>query len=104
MRRSRPTSAAWKNCPRSRSSCHRPPAPKRDRKSADMRSELKMAAAICGKSKEAVVSMFNEARMGRAVDSAGAQSLVEEISDSVTRNPRALISLARLKTADEYTY
>eukprot|EP01038_Epipyxis_sp_PR26KG_P018405 gene18405-25936_t len=63
-----------------------------------------MAAAICVKSKEAVVSMFNEARMGRAVDSASAQSLVEEISDSVTRNPGALISLARLKTADDYTY
>ena len=42
--------AAWKNCPRSRSSCHRPPPPKRDRKPADMRSELKMAAAICVKS------------------------------------------------------
>jgi hypothetical protein len=51
-----------------------------------------------------VVSMFNEARMGRAVDSVGLQSLVEEISDSVTRNPGALISLARLKTADDYTY
>ena len=47
--------------------------------------------------------MFNEARMGRAVDSAGAQSLGEEISDSVTRNPGALISLARLKTADDCT-
>ena len=81
-----------------------PPPPKRDRKPADMHSELKMAAAICVKSKEAVVSMFHEARMGRAVDSAGAQSLVEEISDSVTRNPGALISLARLKTADDYTY
>lgn len=81
-----------------------PPPPKRDRKPTDMSSELKMAAAICVKSKEAVVSMFNEARMGRAVDSVGAQSLVEEISDSVTRNPGALISLARLKTADDYTY
>ena len=80
-----------------------PPPPKRDRKPSDMRSELKMAAAICGKSQEAVVSMFNEARMGRAVDSAGAQSLGEEISDSVTRNPGALISLARLKTADDCT-
>ena len=68
-----------------------PPPPKRNRNPADMHSELKMAAAICVKSKEAVVSMFNEARMGRAVDSAGAQSLVEEISDSVTRNPGALI-------------
>jgi putative nucleotidyltransferase with HDIG domain len=81
-----------------------PPPPKRDRKPTDMASELKMAAAICVKSKQAVVSMFNEARLGRAVDSAGAQSLVEEISDSVTRNPGALISLARLKTADDYTY
>ncbi len=81
-----------------------PPPPKRNRNPADMHSELKMAAAICVKSKEAVVSMFNEARMGRAVDSASAQSLVEEISDSVTRNPGALISLARLKTADDYTY
>ena len=75
-----------------------PPPPKRDRKPADMHSELKMAAAICVKSKEAVVSMFNEARMGRAVDSAGAQNLVEEISDSVTRNPGA--RLARLRRRD----
>ena len=81
-----------------------PPAPVRNRVPADMKSELKAAAAICVKSKEAVVSMFSEARMGRAVDAAGAQSLVEEITDSVTRNPGALISLARLKTADDYTY
>lgn len=81
-----------------------PPPPKRDRKAADMRSELKMAAAICRTSRQAVVSMFNEARLGRAVDTASAKSLVEDISDSVTRNPGALISLARLKTADDYTY
>ena len=42
--------------------------------------------------------------MGRAVDPRNACQLVEEISDSVTRNPGALISLARLKTADDYTY
>ena len=81
-----------------------PPPPVRHRTPTDMQGELKMAAAICVKSKKAVVSMFSEARMGRAVDSVGAQNLVEEISDSVTRNPGALISLARLKTADDYTY
>lgn len=42
--------------------------------------------------------------MGKAVDAAGAQRLVDEISDSVARNASALISLARLKTADDYTY
>ncbi|MFN3438890.1 MAG: HD-GYP domain-containing protein [Acidovorax sp.] len=81
-----------------------PPPPVRDRSPTDMGSELKMAAAVCVRSKKAVISMFNEARMGRAVDSASTKNLVEEISDSVTRNPGALISLARLKTADDYTY
>ncbi len=66
--------------------------------------EYQKAALICQQSKKAVVSMFQEARMGKAVDAASAQRLVEEISDSVTRNASALISLARLKTADDYTY
>ena len=67
-------------------------------------AEFARAAKICAQSKQAVTSMFHEARMGKAVDTAQAQRLVEEISDSVTRNPNALISLARLKTADDYTY
>ena len=67
-------------------------------------AEFARASKICAQSKRAVTSMFQEARMGKAVDTAGAQKLVEEISDSVSRNPGALISLARLKTADDYTY
>lgn len=66
--------------------------------------EIAKAAQICLQGKRAVISMFEEARMGRAVDTGGAKKLVEEISDSVTRNPTALISLARLKTVDDYTY
>ncbi|MFT3848020.1 MAG: HD-GYP domain-containing protein [Propionivibrio sp.] len=66
--------------------------------------EFARAAKICAQSKRAVASMFQEARMGKAVDTIGAQKLVEEITDSVSRNPGALISLARLKTADDYTY
>ena len=67
-------------------------------------AELQRASKICAQSKRAVTSMFQEARMGKAVNTASAQKLVEEISDSVSRNPGALISLARLKTADDYTY
>ena len=67
-------------------------------------AELERAAKICFQSKQAVISMFQEARMGKAVDIGGAQQLVEDISDSVARNPGALISLARLKTVDDYTY
>jgi putative nucleotidyltransferase with HDIG domain len=67
-------------------------------------AEIEKAAKICAQSKRAVMSMFQEARMGNAVDTNGARQMVEEISDSVSRNPGALISLARLKTADDYTY
>ena len=71
---------------------------------ASTSEELVRAARICAQAKRAVTSMFQEARMGKAVDAGQAKKLVEEISDSVTRNPGALISLARLKTADDYTY
>ena len=66
--------------------------------------EMERAALICSQSKQAMVSMFEEVRMGNSVDAGGARDLVEEISDSVMRNPSALISLARLKTVDDYTY
>ena len=72
--------------------------------SVPIKQELKRAARICLKSKEAVTAMFQEARMGKAVDTESMHPLVEEISNSVARNPGALISLARLKTKDDYTY
>ena len=42
--------------------------------------------------------------MGRAIDTVVVRELVQDITDSVMRNGSALISLARLKTADNYTY
>jgi putative nucleotidyltransferase with HDIG domain len=69
-----------------------------------VQQEAARAAKICAKSKQAVVSMFREARMGNAISAKDCAPLVEEISNSVARNPGALISLARLKTADDYTY
>ncbi len=81
-----------------------PPPPVKDHAPTSMQGELRRAASICSQAKQALVSMFSEARMGNAVDAESASSLVAEISDSVIRNPGALISLARLKTADDYTY
>ena len=66
--------------------------------------EIALASSICAKTKTAVVAMFSDARMGKAIEVEHAQELVEEISNSVMRHPHALISLARLKHADEYTY
>lgn len=66
--------------------------------------ELERATRLCARSKQAVMSMFGDARMGQALHFEAAESLVEDISDSVMRHPNAFISLARLKDADEYTY
>ncbi len=66
--------------------------------------EMQRAAKICAQAKKSVKSMFEEARMGKAISIDHAGEIVQEISFSVMRNPNALINLARLKTADDYTY
>jgi HD-GYP domain-containing protein (c-di-GMP phosphodiesterase class II) len=66
--------------------------------------EVQTAVKLCARAKEAVIEMFRDARMGKAIQIDQAHTLVEEISNSVLRQPHALISLARLKNADEYTY
>lgn len=71
---------------------------------AALDEEVRRAHKLCARSKSAVVAMFSEVRMGQAIDAGQVVALVEEISASVLRNPNALISLARLKNSDEYTY
>ncbi len=67
-------------------------------------NELKRARELCNRSRSAVMKMFGEARMGNTVSMAEAREVVNEITESVTRHPLALITLARLKTSDNYTY
>jgi len=80
-----------------------PPPPAAPRR-VSLAQELEQAAAVVHRSAEAVNSMFGEVRMGRAVDAQQCLPVVDEIVGSVNRNPGALISLARLKTKDNYTY
>jgi HD-GYP domain-containing protein (c-di-GMP phosphodiesterase class II) len=67
-------------------------------------AEHEQAKRIINASKKAVTLMFNDARMGKAVDAEGAMQMVDDIAASVDRNLGALISLVRLKNKDEYTY
>ncbi len=66
--------------------------------------ELARAGELVNRSRQAVMDLFGEARMGRAIDAEQCLPLVEDVTASVERNPSALISLARLKTKDNYTY
>jgi putative nucleotidyltransferase with HDIG domain len=67
-------------------------------------AEMEQATLVMNRSREQITALFGEARMGNAINSEQCQPLVEEIANSVARNPSALISLARLKTKDDYTY
>ncbi|KGU53424.1 phosphodiesterase [Xanthomonas phaseoli pv. phaseoli] len=67
-------------------------------------AEVVRARRIFEDGRDMVEAMFRDVRLGRTVDTEAAMPLVEAISDSVLRHPQALISVARLKTADDYTY
>jgi HD-GYP domain-containing protein (c-di-GMP phosphodiesterase class II) len=67
-------------------------------------SEQQRAKALRKAAKGTMSALFNDARMGRAIDANACLPLVDDISASVTRDPGAFISLVRLKRQDEYTY
>ena len=69
-----------------------------------LNQEISRALKLCAHSKAAVEKMFSDLRMGQVIEMEQVSELVGEIADSLSRHPDALISLARLKTCDEYTY
>ncbi|QDD65070.1 HD-GYP domain-containing protein [Herbaspirillum seropedicae] len=73
-------------------------------KRTDIQAERERAARIISSSEKTVLTMFSQARMGKTIDVKEASDLVREINASVSRNADAMISLVRLKTADNYTY
>ena len=102
-----PVSGALSDRPAAADKAAAPSAPRRPLAAiahVPMGEEVVHAAKLLKRSREAVQSMFHEARMGNAVMVAEAIGLVDDISESVMRNAGAMIGLARLKTADDYTY
>lgn len=68
------------------------------------RQEMRRATKIVEKSKKKVGAMFEAARLGQAVKIREILPLIDDIRESVERNSKALTSLVRLKTKDEYTF
>jgi len=66
--------------------------------------ELDKAQLIFQQGKPKVLAMFNEARLGNSLDLSFMIDLVDEIAGSIEREPSALLSVARLKSHDDYTY
>ena len=79
-----------------------PPPPLRE--AISLSDELHRAARVRARSAQAMRRLLGEARLGNTIDTEECVSLVDDVIESIDRHPDALLSLARLKTADEYTY
>lgn len=66
--------------------------------------EMARARKLHDTAHRVVRDVMHDVRLGKAVQLENIESLVEDITESVMRNAGALISLLRLKTADEYTF
>lgn len=73
-------------------------------KSCSLADEAVRAKGIIDSSREVVKSLFHDVRLGNAISLPDVLPIVDEISASVARNSSALISISRLRSADEYTY
>jgi putative nucleotidyltransferase with HDIG domain len=71
---------------------------------SNRRKEWEQAKAICKESKAAVESMYQDARLGKAVDKKAADQVVDAIISSTLSSCDSLINIARIKTSDNYTY
>ena len=68
------------------------------------RVEVVEARRILGEAVGVVTGLLHDIRLGRQLEPAKARPLVKAMHASITRNPGALHSLARIKAADTYTF
>jgi HD-GYP domain-containing protein (c-di-GMP phosphodiesterase class II) len=71
---------------------------------ATTEEEVAAAAAICARAVAEVGKIFDEARMGRAIQPETLMPVANQIAASVERNPGVLSALLRLRQQDNYTY
>ncbi|ODN65646.1 HD-GYP domain-containing protein [Methylophaga muralis] len=69
-----------------------------------MEDDINQARKVFHEAKPQVMAMYKDARLGKAIDPQTTLPLVNEIDLMVQRNSAAILSVARLKTHDDYTY
>jgi putative nucleotidyltransferase with HDIG domain len=66
--------------------------------------ELARAAQIRHQASTLVRSVMRDARLGKAIEIGQVQPVVQNITESILRNPGALVGLLRIKNKDDYTF
>jgi putative nucleotidyltransferase with HDIG domain len=83
-----------------------PDAPKeaKPKPLAPLSLEMDKARDVTRMVRNTVESLFRDAQLGRNLDAQRIDTAVRSVHESLDRNPGALLSLVRIKRADEYTY
>jgi HD-GYP domain-containing protein (c-di-GMP phosphodiesterase class II) len=66
--------------------------------------ELERAAAIRHQAVDLVRAVMRDARLGKVIETDKVAPIVQNITESILRNPGALIGLLRIKNKDDYTF
>ncbi len=73
-------------------------------RSIPLEQEIVRAREIKNEAKQTVSTIMEEIRFGRPIKTEKVEKVVDKMVDSIFRNQDALITLGRIKQADEYTY
>jgi len=76
----------------------------KDDSDISMGAEVDRARKSCNSAKKQVKLMYEDVRLGKAIDPTTILPMIGEIDSMVQRNSSAILSVARLKTHDDYTY
>lgn len=68
-----------------------------------LEDEIQFASEIESSTRELIFSIIDDVRLGRMIDAEGARRNVAAMTESVVRNPDALVWLTHLKKKHEYT-
>jgi putative nucleotidyltransferase with HDIG domain len=80
------------------------PEEPKTRGTVELVEEIGNAKIILQESKRQTQILMDAVRLGMKLDLPQVEVVVEKMTESVLRNPHALVSLSRIKNKDEYTY
>lgn len=69
-----------------------------------IKDELKKAREIKKEARKTVHSIMDDVRFGKQIETVKVENVVSKMVESIFRNQDALLSMGRLKKADEYTF
>ncbi len=82
----------------------RPPRAKEPPAARPLDDDEKRALATVNRSKQAVIRLMTDVRLGRPISMARLMPVVAELSAEIERTASSIISLLRMRSRDEYTY